>query len=371
MDNQKTIVVSAVNLRQGGTLTILRDCLQYLSDYAKNNSVRVVAIVHKKELNDFPGIEYIEMPHVIKSWFKRLWCEYVTFYKLSKQLQPVSLWLSLHDTTPRVIAEKQAVYCQTSFPFYKSSWQDLFFSYKIVLFSFLTRFAYRINVHQNKYLIVQQPWLRDGLSKLLGVSEEKFLVAPPEKSSVSVTPEKLVLPYYTFIYPSAPDCHKNFQVLCEAARLLEEEVGDGKFRVVLTIKGNENDYTRWLYKKWKTVKSIDFAGFMSKEKLYGYYQAADCMVFPSKVETWGLPISEFSYTGKPIIVSNLPYAHGTASGTKQTAFFNPDNSYQLKDLMLKALKGIYTDFKEIPLLTIKEPVAYSWKELIDKLLFEE
>ena len=328
MDNQKTIVVSAVNLRQGGTLTILRDCLQYLSGYAKENPVRVVAIVHKKELNDFPGIDYIEMPHVIKSWFIRLWCEYVTFYKLSKQLQPISLWLSLHDTTPRVIAEKQAVYCQTSFPFYKSSWKDLFFSYKIVLFSFLTRFAYRINVHQNKYLIVQQSWLRKGLSKMLGVDENKFIVAPPERSIQNIVPEKIDLPYYTFIFPSAPDCHKNFQVLCEAARLLENEMGDNKFRAVLTIDGTENKYTKWLYKKWGEVKSIDFHGLMSKEKLYGYYQAADCMVFPSKVETWGLPISEFSYTGKPIIVSDLPYAHGTTSGTKQTFFLNPDNPSQ-------------------------------------------
>ena len=36
--------------------------------------------------------------------------------------------------------------------------------------------------------------------------------------------------------------------------------------------------------------------------------------------------------------------------------------------MQKAIRGIYTDFNEIPLTAIKEPVTYSWKELIDKLL---
>ena len=31
----KTIVVSAVNIRKGGTLTILRNCLEYLSGLAQ------------------------------------------------------------------------------------------------------------------------------------------------------------------------------------------------------------------------------------------------------------------------------------------------------------------------------------------------
>ena len=69
---------------------------------------------------------------------------------------PVYLWLSLHDATPRVVAERRVVYCQTSFPFYKWSWRDFLFDYKIVLFALFTRWIYRINVHRNTYLIVQQ-----------------------------------------------------------------------------------------------------------------------------------------------------------------------------------------------------------------------
>ena len=43
----KTIVVSAVNIRKGGTLTILRNCLEYLSGLAQSGNYRVVALVHK------------------------------------------------------------------------------------------------------------------------------------------------------------------------------------------------------------------------------------------------------------------------------------------------------------------------------------
>lgn len=113
----KTIVVSAVNIRKGGTLTILRNCLEYLSYMAQNGQYKVVAIVHKRELANYPLIEYIEKPDTINGWGKRLWCEYVVMHRISRQLAPVYLWLSLHDTTPFVKAERQAVYCQTSFPF--------------------------------------------------------------------------------------------------------------------------------------------------------------------------------------------------------------------------------------------------------------
>lgn len=364
----KTIVVSGVNLRKGGTLAILKDCLQFLSASMVPEGWRIVAIVHNKSLCEFDGIEYIELPDTIKSWARRLWCEYVTMNEISKQLSPVTLWLSLHDTSPRVEAERQAVYCQTSFPFYKSSWRDLLFNYKIVFFSHFTRFAYQINVNSNKYLIVQQPWLRDGLSKLLGVEKNRFVVAPPQPSEIQINPEKIYCKGYTFIYPAAPDCHKNFQVLCEASARLEKEIGVGKFSVVLTIDGNENRYTRWLKKQWGHVQSLSFVGFLSRERLYGYYQESDCLMFPSKIETWGLPISEFKSFNRPILASDLPYAQGAAGGATKVSFFDPNNPERLKDMMLRLINGDESFLNSIEAETIEEPVAYNWKELFDYLL---
>lgn len=47
------IVISAVNLVEGGPLTILRSCLKALNDYSAYNDVEVLALVHKKELCSF------------------------------------------------------------------------------------------------------------------------------------------------------------------------------------------------------------------------------------------------------------------------------------------------------------------------------
>lgn len=365
----KTIVVSAVNIRKGGTLTILRDCLSYLSSLAQSGTYRVVALVHKKELACYPGIEYIEMSNTIKGWGRRLWCEYVTMHRRSLRLAPVYLWLSLHDTTPRVKADRQAVYCQTSFPFLKWKWQDLRFDYKIVLFALFTRFAYRVNIHRNKYLIVQAEWLRRGFSQLFELPAETFIVAPPSINQPQAIPSiKKEDKAYRFVYAATPDCHKNFETLCRAAELLEQEVGKGRFKVTLTISGQENKYAQWLYAQWGKVDSLDFAGFMTRRQLYETYAQVDCLVFPSRVETWGLPVSEYASFGKPMLLADLPYAHETAAGSKQTAYFPPTDAEALKEKMKRLVAGDTSFLSAVPQKTPQAPMASSWKELFDLLL---
>lgn len=364
----KTIVVSAVNLRKGGTLTILRNCLEYLSSLSKED-YRVVALVCHKDLSLYPNIEYIEIPWAKKNWVFRLWCEYVTMKKISEHLSPVYLWLSLHDTTPNVKAERQSVYCQTSFPFYKWKWKDFLFDYKIVFFSLFTQFAYKKNVHRNQYLIVQQQSLRDGFSKMFGVDASRFIVALPELKNLGIrTDNASHVSCRRFLFVSTADVHKNFEVLCEAARLLEEELGKNQFKVSLTISGNENHYARYLKKQWGKVDSIEFAGFMNRERLCEYYNASDCLVFPSKIETWGLPISEFAVSGKPMLLADLPYAHETAEGSRKTAFFNPFSARNLKNKMKRLIEGDTSFLHKIEQRQMDAPYAKTWEDLFNILL---
>lgn len=364
----KTIVISAVNLRKGGTLTILRNCLGYLSTLGKED-FHIVALVHHKDLAMYPNIEYIEIPWAMKNWVLRLWCEYVTMKKISKRLSPVYLWLSLHDTTPNVKAERRIVYCHNPFPFFKWRWKQLYFNYHIVCFAWFSKYIYWKNIHKNIYVIVQQEWIREKFIKMFSFKKDKIIVALPSCSSDPI--DKKVnkdKQFYHFMFASFPDIHKNFETLCRAAEMLEKEIGKDKFRVSITISGNENRYARYLKRHWGKVSSIEFAGFMKKEKLYEYYRDADCLVFPSKVETWGLPISEFSVSKKPMLLADLPYAHETAAGSEKTAFFNPFDARDLKDKMQRLIEGDASFLEKIEIKQIDEPVANTWAELFNLLL---
>lgn len=362
----RNIVISAVNLRKGGTLTVLQDCLHYLSG---RKDLHVTALVHKRELCDFPGIDYIEIPWAVKGWGKRLWCEYVTMHRLSKTLPETDLWFSLHDTTPRVKARRQAVYCHTSFPFMKIRWQDFRMDAKIPLFALLTQFAYRAFSRRNAFLVVQSVWMREALSRLIGFDKKRMVVAPPSFRLMEIPGMTEEGPgRTTFFYPSTPDCHKNFEVLCEAARLLEQRIGQGRFRVVITVKGDENRYARWLQKHWGNLDSVEFRGFLSREELAKTYGEATCLVFPSRAETWGLPISEFLPTGKPMILADLPYAHETAAGASQAAFFPVADAAALSGRMQEVMEGTLSSFGPVETLNSAPPCAQDWVALFNLLL---
>ena len=123
-----------------------------------------------------------------------------------------------------------------------------------------------------------------------------------------------------------------------------------------------------LYKKWGKTSSLEFAGFMDKQRLYDTYARADCLVFPSKVETWGLPISEYAESGKPMLLADLPYTHETAAGSKQTAFFALNDADGLKDYMRRLVSHDTSFLSAVPELDIEPPQSSTWGELFDILL---
>lgn len=370
-----TIVISAVNLRKGGTLTILRECLEEMAQLARTEGWRVVALVHRKELAEYEGIEYIEVPWSVRSWVHRLWCEYVTMYGISRRIGDIDLWLSLHDTTPRVKARHQAVYCHNSYPFFHWRWRHVWQNYRIVCFALFTRWIYRINLHRNDFVIVQQDWFRKAFQNMFGLAPNKILVFPPRGGDEDVNPNDNDNEdgngnengNVKFLYPAYPDVHKNMECACEAARLLEQEVGHGHFEVLLTTEGCDRRYAQWLRRKWGHVSSIRFMPFMSKDELFRLYAQTDCLIFPSYVETWGLPISEFAAFGRPMLLADLPYAHETAAGSRRTAFFNPDKPEDLKILMQEVMEGNYQRFDTIPTHQPEAPIVNSWREVVTKI----
>ena len=69
---RQKIVISAVNLVEGGTLSILQDCLAYAAgDLSKR--FQIIALVNQKSLFNFPQIDFIEFPHAKQSWFYRIY----------------------------------------------------------------------------------------------------------------------------------------------------------------------------------------------------------------------------------------------------------------------------------------------------------
>ena len=366
---KRCIVISGINLVDGGTYTIIRECLDAISNSYFSTKYRVIALVHKKDL--FPvysDIELIEFPKSKKNYFLRFYYEYIKFGKISKKLKPM-LWLSLHDMSPIVDADIQAVYMHNPSPFLG---RPKSLSLRGLGFSSLYKYIYRINIHSNDYLIVQQNWLRDAFSKMFAFPKEKIIVARPASIESTVFSENVsVIPKdeKTFVYASYPRGFKNFEVICEAVQLLEKK-GINNFHVNLTLDGSENDYSKMLVEKFSHLKQLCFIGLQPRELMHKLYSESDCLIFTSKAETWGLPISEYMMFGKPMILADLPYAHETSAGSVKTAFVNPDDPDTLADRMIDIINNDFNHYSAVPIVSVNEPKTKSWEELFNLLIKE-
>lgn len=362
--SKPVIIISAVNLIEGGPLSILKDCLAYVVSHLIDR-YKVIALVHSKALFDLPEICFIEIPKAKRSWLNRLYYEFFHFSHLSRQLKPY-LWLSLHDITPNVEANILAVYCHNSSPFYELSLKDAMIDQKFVLFNLFYKYLYMINIKKNDFVIVQQNWIREEFKKLYGINN--IVVAYPDINTIHpiISNKGKQGEIFSFFYPAFPRFFKNYEVICEAVKKLNTDAINN-FQVFLTINGTENRYSKYIYNKYKDIKSLRFIGLQSRDMIYEYYSKVDCLIFPSKLETWGIPITEFKDFNKPILLADEKYAHETIGEYDKVIFFNPDNHKSLSEIMKKLMNGsaVYEHSKK---MNIEQPFASNWKELFDILL---
>ena len=322
------IVVSAVNFTEGGPLTVLRECLASAVAVLPAEW-EIVALVHRADLVNEPRVRLISIPSSKKSWFHRLYWEWFGFRRISRELKP-TLWLSLHDITPRVLATRQAVYCHNPSPFYLTSLREALLEPTFLMFNQFYAFLYRIFIRRNYCVIVQQDWLRDEFIRRMG--QLPVVVAHPSMRTDELASIQTPGSTFVFIYPALPRVFKNIQTLCKATQILVSR-GISGFEVRLTPDATENRYARWLRKRFGGVAEVRFIGRQTKDEMAVHYSESSAVVFPSKLETWGLPISEAKAQRRPLLVADLPYARETVGTYDLVSFFPVESPEALADLM--------------------------------------
>jgi hypothetical protein len=371
MKNSKTIIVSAVNLIEGGGLSILQKCVQELSTYNKDNKFKIYILVHSISLlPKYENITYIVYPKAKKSWLFRIFYEYVYFYFISLKEKPL-IWISLHDVTPNVRAKYLYTYMHNPSPFFKKR-KELKLNWRFNLFVIFYKYLYCLNVKKTTACIVQQNWFRDKIADLCRLPKEKIIVAKPEYEEKISSLYDGKFKKGQFFFNSYPRDFKNFETICKASEILNKDKEiTNDWNIYLTIDGTENDYSHNVVEKYKYNKHIHFLGLLSRNECEGYYRSSECLIFPSLLETWGLPISEYKIYGKKMILADLPYAYESASVAEHVAFFDPMNEKQLAGIMKSVINNQSTHiFKQVSQLKVEQPYCKNWEDLLSKIIHE-
>lgn len=336
---RRTLVVSAVNFTEGGPLTVLQDCLA-AAVATLGEDWRIVALVHDKALINTPGVEALAFPRSKSSWFRRIALEWLQFAPLSRRLRP-ALWLSLHDITPRVSAQRQAVYCHNPSPFYTPNLTEAWYDPGFFAFNKLYLRLYRALIGRNYAVIVQQEWLRAELGRY----HDNVVVAHPGPAATSpdrCVPGELRVPSEAaplrILYPALPRVFKNIETICAAVAALPDELRN-RVDLRLTIDGKEGRWARALRTRFGGNGAIHFIGRQTRSQMMTEYRNCDIVAFPSRLETWGLPISEAKMFGKPLLVADLPYAHEAVGSYSGVTFVNPRDRSAWTAAIAAAVQG--------------------------------
>jgi glycosyltransferase involved in cell wall biosynthesis len=268
-----------------------------------------------------------------------------------------------------VIANRRAVYCHNPTPFKRLLISDLKNQPQVFFFTLFYKYLYKINIRKNDYVIVQQNWLRIAFSEMFKLKLNKIIVATP---NITVPAQHNQLTCSTsigmikFCFPSFPRPFKNIELICEAVKILQER-NINNFKVYITIDGKENRYSAGIIHKYKGYEQIEFIGLITRSEVYELYNKSDCLIFPSTLETWGLPITEFKHFKKIILLADLPYAHETLGDYDNAAFFDPTNPHQLAQFMENVINNKFVKNRHNA-DPIEDPYAPSWLELFNILL---
>ena len=359
------LVISAVNFTEGGPLTVLLDAVKAAEENFPKWDITV--LVNNAGIIRSDRVSVLEFPYAKKSWLIRLYYEWFYFKALSIKLKP-EVWLSLHDITPRVVVSRQYVYCHNPTPFSSEKISNQLLDWKFLLFKRFYGCLYGFFIKRNSAVIVQQSWLRKEF-KIRYLIPRVIVAHPNNSDSFSpLTSRRNKLPS-TFFFPAFPRVFKNFELLGHALEILEED-SFWRGRVLITIDGTENLYSSVIHKKFKHLKSLEFIGLQSPEDIRKRYSKVDALIFPSLLETWGLPITEAKLHNLPILAIDLPYAHEAVGSYNRVSFFSADNPQKLASLILSLHLGRQA-FGAAHLDEIEKPYAADWAELFNILLVDD
>lgn len=349
------LYATAITPNAGGSHTILLQLLDDLQQLASKGIHFVLLAPPQYESIAYEKkISFIPLDHN-KKWLRRLFWE--TF--LAKKVIPNSTScsvLSLQNTLPAVGKKVRTIaYLHTTLGFEKTTEVPIL-HWREVLKKYFYATAVRAHLTTKTILIVQTEWMKALAGPILKIPKDRMFVATPtvKKMSGAIRPPSTP----TFFYPAQFYHHKNHQMILQALRCILQTSPTIKMKFIFTIDSFvlsklKKQYPDVFFSKCIVIENCEY---LSHEEVVQAYLKSSALIFPSMLETFGLPLIEARQLGLPILCSDLPYAREALENYPRVAFFNPYQPAAVAESLLQ----------DLPRLENMPPVTDSQKQLAQK-----
>jgi glycosyltransferase involved in cell wall biosynthesis len=128
--------------------------------------------------------------------------------------------------------------------------------------------------------------------------------------------------------------HKNLEIIFESYRRYRHELRDTM--CVLTIHPNQHPRANKMLEAVQQeglANQIVNVGPVSHERLTDYFIHTDAMILPTLLESFSGSYLEAMHFGRPILTSDLDFAHGVCGEAAE--YFNPWDSGSVRDAIIR------------------------------------
>ncbi len=330
------IVVNATALRSGGALSILSQFIESIEGDDK-----YLIFVHPS-IDIWVDNELIRIIQIERtSFFSRIvWDSYGLDAYLKKEKIEVKIIISLQNTSIRMTQScKKIIYLHNIIPFVNYRWN--FFKktdFNLFLYRYVYSFFIFLYVSKETYFIVQSEWFKKILIKR-GVQNDRVLVARPEiiiSDVESILSIPLIPDGYSIFYPATAHSYKNHIEIVNALIYMKQHGGHHSDIIVyFTIDLDESSELYRIIDENGLNGHFNFLGYLSFNDILSYYKSVNLVVFPSRLETFGLPLIEAAAMGKPIVAIDMMYSREALQNYNNVSFceFNDSKNWAEKILL--------------------------------------
>lgn len=340
-------IVYAVNIHQGGGAKLL---IPLLSSIVDDDDVNCVAFLDTRL--ELPAIvtSKIHIYKVTSSIFKRLSAELT----LKQIVNPDDIVLSFGNLPPlSKLNAKTILFVQNRYLL--DNVNLIFFDLKIRMRIIVERIWLRRFCKNADTIIVQTPSMKNCVFKYLG---RESIVLPYIESintfsrsysnSIHCVEDKK----YDFVYVASGEPHKNHKKLIEAWVLLADE---GIYpNLCLTLHNeNSNLLLKWIIELTEKYNlKIENAGFLTQSAIADLYKASRALIYPSTLESFGLPLIEARNSKLAIVASELDYVRDVLDPEET---FDPSSSRSIARAVKRFLGYVESD---LPLVDAKSFLGF-------------
>lgn len=343
---EKNIVVNATALSTSGALTILKQFIKNTENHLQYHFICFIPC--GLNLIKPRNVTFIEIPKM--NWLKRvLWDGFrLKAYLSNRNIKPYKV-ISLQNTSINIDAG-QIIYLHQPLPFSDVSWSILKKEeFKLFLYKHFYSLFIFFFVKESTVFVVQTNWMKDVLSKKFGIPEEKIEIIKPEitlPSNVFYNTEAKPSERQKLLYPAVPVFYKNHTLILDAMKYLKGQNKLERSQFQVTFKKGDYPLFDRIVSEHDLNDFVEYLGVIPYEELMTKYLDAKCILFPSYVETYGLPLAEAAYFGKRILCSDIAFAHDVLEGYSGAVFLDYKNTKVWADAISKVLlEDIADDFK--------------------------